>query len=139
MRQFLITIAGVFLGLALFFIGVPLLLVAYVAAAARPAPVVGRNVLVLDLRGGLTDQDPHDPFSLFTGKTLSVIEIEKTLRRAAGDDHVGGILVRLPEAGIAPAAADELRGAFLRFRAAKKPILAFSQGLLRLRHGDLDL
>ena len=37
-------------------------------------------------------------------------------------------MVRLPEAGIAPASADELRGAFLRFRAAKKPILAFSQG-----------
>jgi protease-4 len=129
MRQFLITIAGVFLGLALFFIGVPLLLVAYVTAAAKPAPVVGRNVLVLDLRGGLTDQDPHDPFSLFTGKTLSVIEIEKTLRRAGDDDHVGGLLVRLPEAGIAPASADELRGAFLRFRAAKKPILAFGQGL----------
>ena len=129
MRQFLITIAGVFLGLALFFIGVPLILVAYVAAAAQPAPVVGRNVLVLDLRGGLTDQDPHDPFSLFTGKTLSVIEVEKTLRRAGDDDHVGGLLVRLPEAGIEPASADELRGAFLRFRAAKKPILAFSQGL----------
>jgi protease-4 len=128
MRQFLITIAGVFLGLALFFIGVPLALVAYVSAASRPAPVAGRNVLLLDLRGGLTDQEPHDPFSLFTGKTVSVIEIEKTLRRAAGDDHVGGILVRLPEGGIAPAAADELRAAFLRFRAAKKPILAFSQG-----------
>ena len=55
--------------------------------------------------------------------------IEETLRRAAADDHVGGLLVRLPEAGVAPAAADELRGAFLRFRAAKKPILAFSQGL----------
>jgi protease-4 len=129
MRQFLITIAGVFLGLALFFIGVPLLLVAYLAAAVQPAPVVGRNVLVLDLRGGLTDQEPHDPFSLFTGKTLSVIEVEKTLRRASADDHVGGLFVRLPEGGIAPAAADELRGAFLRFRAANKPILAYSQGL----------
>jgi protease-4 len=129
MRQFLITIAGVFLGLALFFIGVPLLFVAYVAAATQPAPVVGRNVLVLDLRGGLTDQDAHDAFSLFTGKKLSVIEVEKTLRRASDDSHVGGLLVRLPEAGIPPAAADELRGAFLRFRAAKKPILVFSQGL----------
>ncbi len=129
MRQFLITVAGVFLGLALFFIGVPLIVVAYIAAAAQPAPVVGRNVLVLDLRGGLTDQDPRDPFSLFTGKTQSVIGLERALRRAAADDHVGGLLVRLPEAGIAPAAADELRGAFLRFRAAKKPILAFSQGL----------
>ena len=86
-------------------------------------------MLVLDLRGGLSDQDSRDPFSLFTGKTLSVIGIEQTLRRAAADDHVGGLFVRLPEAGIEPAAADELRGAFLRFRAAKKPILAYSQGI----------
>ena len=129
MKQFLITIAGVFLGLALFFIGVPMVVIAYISAAASPAPVVGRNVLVLDLRGGLSDQEPRDPFSLFTGKTQSVMGIEETLRRAAADDHVGGLLVRLPEGGVAPAAADELRGAFLRFRAAKKPILAFSQGL----------
>ena len=84
---------------------------------------------MLDLRGGLTDQDPHDPFALLTGKTLSVIGVEEKLHQAAADDAIAGLLVRLPEASTPPAAADELRQAFLRFRAAKKPILAFSQGL----------
>ncbi len=128
MKQFLTTVAGVFLGLALFFIGVPIMLVAYAVAASQPAPLTGRNVLLLDLRGGLTDQEPRDALNLFTGKSQSVLGVEKALRRAADDDRIGGLLVRLPDAGTPPAAADELRGAFLRFRAAHKPILAFSQG-----------
>ena len=129
MKQFLITVAGVFIGLALFLIGVPLLLVVILTAAARPADLTGRNVLVLDLRAGLSDQDAISPLALFSGKTLSVLGVEQTLHRAQADDRVSGLLVRLPEGGVPPAAADELRGAFLRFRASGKPILAYSQGL----------
>ncbi len=129
MKQFLTTLAGVFFGLLLFMIGVPVLIIAGLAAGSRPAPLAGRNVLVLDLRSGLTDQEASAPLALFTGKTLSVLGIEQVLRRAQSDGQVGGLLVRLPEGGMAPASADELRGAFKRFRAAGKPILAFSQGL----------
>ena len=57
-----------------------------------------------------------------------MLTIEDSLRRAAGDDHIKGLLVRLPEGGVAPAAADEVRQAFKQFRAAGKPILAHSQG-----------
>ena len=129
MKQFLITIGGVFVGLALFFVGAPLLVIAVIASASQPAPLAGHNVLVLDLRRGLSDQDSPSPFAFFSGKAQSVIGIEQTLRRAQDDGQVGGLLVRLPEGGMAPAAADELRGAFKRFRAAGKPILVFSQGL----------
>lgn len=129
MKQFLITVAGVFIGLALFLIGVPLLIVVILTAGARPADLTGRNVLVLDLRAGLSDQDAISPLALFSGKTLSVLGVEQTLHRAQADDRVSGLLVRLPEGGVPPAAADELRGAFLRFRASGKPILAYSQGL----------
>lgn len=129
MKQFLITIAGVFVGLALFFIGVPLLLIAWVSAGARPTPVADHSVLVLDLRGGLTDQPAQNPLLALSGKTASVLGVEQTLRAAARDARVGGLLVRLPEGGLAPASADELRLAFKRFRAAGKPILAHGQGL----------
>jgi protease-4 len=58
---------------------------------------------------------------------MSIIE---TLRRAETDDKVKAVLVRLPEGGMAPASADELRLAFKHFRAVgKKPIFAHSQGL----------
>jgi protease-4 len=55
--------------------------------------------------------------------------IEQTLRAADRDDHVKALMVRLPEGGLTPAAADELRLAFKAFRATGKPILAYSQGL----------
>ena len=129
MRHFITTVAGVFVGLGLFCIAAPILIVALVLIAARPAPVPDRSVLLLDLRDGVTDQDRRGPFSAFQGKSLSVIGIEATLRRAEDDPRVKGMFVRLPEGGIAPAAADELRLAFNAFRAAGKPILAHSQGL----------
>ena len=128
MKQFLITVAGVIVGLVLFVIAAPLLVIAIAAAASHPAPPPARTVLSLDLRGGLTDQTSQSPFAFLRGKDLSVIGIEQTLRRAETDDRVKGLFVRLPEGGMAPAAADELRLAFKRFRAAGKPIIAHSQG-----------
>jgi protease-4 len=57
------------------------------------------------------------------------MKVVETLSRAAKDDHVKGLIVRLPEAGLAPAEAEELRQAVLRFRQSKKPVYAHSQGL----------
>jgi protease-4 len=57
------------------------------------------------------------------------IEVVETLRRAQEDDRVKGVFVRLPEGGMAPAAADELRFAIKHIRAKGKPVFAHSQGL----------
>ena len=38
MKQFLLTMAGVFAGLVPFFIGVPILFIGMIAGSARPAP-----------------------------------------------------------------------------------------------------
>jgi protease-4 len=131
MKQFLMTVAGVFVGLVLFLVGVPFLLIVMAASAARPAPVPAHTVLQLDLRGGLSDQDSQNPFAAFGGGGgQSVMSIIETLRRAETDDKVEAVLVRLPEGGMAPASADELRLAFKHFRSVgKKPIFAHSQGL----------
>lgn len=85
-------------------------------------------MLELDLRGGLTDQAPSNPFASFGGSGLSVIQVVDTLAQAEKDAHVKVLLVRLPEAGMTPAAADEVRQAIRRFRAAGKPVIAHSQG-----------
>jgi protease-4 len=129
MKQFLTTVAGVFVGLILFTVAVPVILIGIVAAASRPAPVEARSVLALDLRGALSDQEARGAFSAFRGGGNSVMGIEQTLRRAGADSRVAGLFVRLPEGGMEPAAADELRLAFKTFRAAGKPILVHSQGL----------
>ena len=129
MKQFLITAAGVFVGLVLFLVGVPFLLVTMAAGAARPAAVPAHAVLALDLRDPLTDQEPQNPLSQFGRRSNSVMSVIETLRRAEGDGRIKGVLIRLPEAGMEPAAADEIRLAIRHFRASGKPVVAHSQGL----------
>jgi protease-4 len=132
MKQFFITVGGVFVGLVLFFVIAPIfvfsLIASSISAQAARAPKTEAAVLDLDLRGGLPDQDSVAA-TVFGGRKLSVLRIISTLRRAETDPHVKSVLVRLPEGGMAPASADELRLAFIHFRRAGKPILAFSQGL----------
>ncbi|HEX8231932.1 MAG TPA: signal peptide peptidase SppA [Caulobacteraceae bacterium] len=127
MKQFLLTLAGVFTGLLLFFIGLPLVIL--VMAAGAPRPAAGASVLNLDLRQEISDQDSKNPLAAFGAPRLSVLGVVQTLRHAERDDHIKGLLIRLPEGGVAPAAADELRLAVKRFRAAGKPVYAHSQGL----------
>jgi protease-4 len=130
MKQFLLTMAGVFAGLFLFFVLIPFVLIASIVASAQPKDTTpAQAVLQLDLREGLTDQEPQSPFAAFGGSGMSVISVIETLKHAETDTKVRGVFVRLPEGGMAPATADELRQAFLRFRKAGKPIWAHSQGL----------
>ena len=129
MKQFVVTVAGVFVGLLLFFVGLPLLLVAMLASAARPAAAPPVTVISLDLRGSLPDQDPPGALAALRSSAPSVLSIEQTLRRAEADPKVKALFVRLPEGGMSPAAADELHLAFKHFRGVGKKIFAHSQGL----------
>ncbi len=133
MKQFLLTIAGVFVGLFLFLFIVPVILifglVGMAAKSAEGPATPAAAVLELDLRTGLSDQEPQNPFAMFGGGGNSVISVIEKLKAAEKDDKVKGVFVRLPEGGMAPAAADELRQAFIRFRASGKPMMAHSQGL----------
>lgn len=129
MKHFLLTMSGVFAGLLLFLVGVPFLLIVIAAGASRPEPVPARTVLELDLRQALTDQDRPNPFASFGQPSLSVLKIVTTLRKAETDDHVRGLLVRLPEAGMEPAMADEIADSLRRFRKTGKPVIVFSQGV----------
>jgi len=130
MKQFFLTVLGVFTGLLLFVVVVPIMLIT-MAAASSSGPEVPRNaVLELDLRGGLSDQPPASPFALFGGGGLSVMQVVDTLAQAEDDANIKVLLIRLPETGMAPAAADEVRQAIRRFRASGKPVIAHSQGFL---------
>lgn len=132
MKQFFITVAGVFAGLLLFFVVLPFLLISLIAGSMQGAAertTAKAAVLELDLREGLSDQDSASPFAAFGGPGMSVMRAVHTIDRARKDSKVKAILVRLPEGGMPPAAADELRAAFRQFRAAGKPVVAHSQGL----------
>ncbi len=127
MKQFLLTLAGVVAGMTIFFIGLPVLFIAMALSSSKPVPSAA--VLELDLRRKLTDQDAQSPLAAFGTRSPSVMTIAETLRRAETDPHVKGILVRLPDAGLAPGEADELRLAVRHFRASGKPVYAHAQGL----------
>lgn len=129
MKQFLITAAGVFAGLVIFLIGVPFVLIAMAASAAGPAPVPARAVLELDLREPLTDQSPQNPLAGFARRGHSAMSIIEGLRRAEKDERIKGLLIRLPEGGIEPGLADELRLSIKHFETSGKPVIAHSQGL----------
>ena len=129
MKQFFLTMAGVFAGLILFLVGVPFLLLVMAANSASPEAVPAHAVLSLDLREPLRDQEPSNPLAAFGRPSLSVMNIISTLRKAETDARVASLLIRLPEGGIEPAAADELRLAIKHFQASGKSVLAHSQGL----------
>lgn len=129
MKQFFLTMAGVFAGLLLFFIVIPFVLITMaVSSASSKDPTPTQAVLELDLRDGLTDQASTNPFALLGGSGLSTLQVVDALAQAQADGKVKGLLIRLPEGGITPAAADEIRQAVLRFKESGKPVIAHSQG-----------
>jgi protease-4 len=129
MKQFFLTMGGVFAGLLVFFVLVPFVLISLaIGSASSKEPTPANTVLELDLREGLTDQSPTNPFAVFGGSGLSTMKVVDTLAQAGEDSRVKVLLIRLPEAGMTPAAADEVRQAIRRFRRAGKVVIAHSQG-----------
>ncbi len=129
MKQFIITMAGVFAGLMIFLIGVPFILITAAAGAAKPQATPAHAVLALDLRQPITDQDPTNPLASLGRRSLSVMTVVDALHRAETDPRVKAVFVRLPEGGMEPGAAEEMRQALKRVRAAGKRVIAHSQGL----------
>lgn len=128
MKQFFLTVLGVFTGLILFLVVVPVVLMTAALATSTKPTTPAQTVLELDLREGLSDQPSSDPFAVFGGAGLSVTRVVDVLAQAEEDRNVKTLLVRLPEMGMTPAVADELSQAIRRFRASGKPVIAHSQG-----------
>ena len=109
MKQFFLTMLGVFAGLLAFFLISIVILFGFIGAAISSAsssePAPHNTVLELDLREGVTDQAPSNPFAIFGGSGLSTLQIVDTLAQAEDDNRVKVLLIRLPEGGITPAAA----------------------------------
>jgi protease-4 len=127
-KQFLITVAGVLVGLVVFMFIVPVILIGMLTASISSSQPVqpSHMVLELDLREPMTDQASTNPFAFnSTGAlltTLSRIEAART------DDAVEGIYIRASTDGMSPAQAEEVRTALQAFRASGKFVIAHLQG-----------
>ncbi|HWA23958.1 MAG TPA: signal peptide peptidase SppA [Caulobacterales bacterium] len=126
MKQFLITVAGVVVGLVLFLIVGPMLLIGAISAGSKAPATPSAVVLDLDLRRPIADAKGANPFSSLSGKP-SAVEILRKLEAAAKDDKVKGVYVRANVTGTYAAQAEELRTALAKVKAAKKFVIAHIQ------------
>lgn len=129
MKQFLITVAGVFLGLILFFVAIPVMLIGAAAGSSNQEPTVAsETVLSIDLRQPIIDQTPVSAFGSFGASSLSVVDLVRKLEAAETDTKIKGLLVRASEGGMAPAHAEEINTALASFKASGKFVVVHAQG-----------
>ncbi|MGE3581655.1 MAG: S49 family peptidase, partial [Hyphomonadaceae bacterium] len=118
MKQFLITVAGVLVGLVVFLIIAPIVIVSLLVSSASQATVnPNRMVLSLDLREEMSDSRPQSPFAAWGGRN-NVIDIVQRIEAASRDNRVRGIYVRAQTFGMSPAHAEEIRSALADFQRA---------------------
>jgi protease IV len=128
-KQFLVTIAGVFVGLFLFLVIFPIAPIATAANSAKQSAAVQiarDTVLQLDLREPMPDQRPRG--LLFGGPANATVETVRKLELAETDDRVKGLFIRAPDQGFGVGGSDELRAAIAAFRKSGKFVITHSQG-----------
>jgi protease-4 len=127
-KQFLITVGGVLVGLVLFlFIG-PILLISMIAAAAGSGPPQPNHmVLALDLREEMSDQRSPNPFAALSDDSGALLDVLGRIDAARQDDRVEGIFIRANTGGLAASQAEELRAALAAFRQSGKFVVAHIQ------------
>jgi protease-4 len=95
----------------------------------------GNMVLTADLRNTLQDSNAQNPFGLYTRK-LTVMDVVLSLDRAGRDSRVKGLYVRVGNAGMQVAEAEELNAAIERFRKTGKFVIADAQDFGSTGLGD---
>ena len=107
------------------------------ARRRRTAPVI----LELDLTEPLVEAPPQHPVNALMARRRTTLRaVLDGLRRAADDDRVRGLVVKLggPRSAIGVAQAQELRGAVIAFRErSRKPAVAWAETFGELGRGTV--
>ncbi|MEO0714154.1 MAG: signal peptide peptidase SppA [Pseudomonadota bacterium] len=128
MKTFLLSAAGAFAAILLFFLSIIVFVSGAVGAVSSPPEKPDSVVLSLDLRDPLSDQAPTIGLAAFSG-TQGFTTVLTKLRAAETDDMVKGLYIRASETSFGSARAEELRDALIDFQAAGKFVIAHSQGI----------
>ena len=100
----------------------------------RSAPVL----LELDLSGGVRVVPANSPVPSLPGSQKPRLpDILRGLDRGSGDDAVAGLVAKVGPASLKLPVAQELRDAVLRFRAAGKHTVAWSESFGEFRQGTV--
>lgn len=100
----------------------------------RTAPLI----LELDLTDGLAEGPPADPLSaLLTMRRVRLLDVLEGLKRAANDDRVQALVVKVGGGRIGLARLQELRAAITAFRKSGKLTVAWSESFGEFTRGNL--
>jgi len=98
----------------------------------------GPLILELDLTDGIAEEPPADPVSaLFTMRRTRLQDVLGGLRRAAADDRVRALVVKVGGSRIGLAVVQELRAAIGDFRQSGKLAVAWSESFGEFVHGNV--
>jgi protease-4 len=98
----------------------------------------GPLILELDLTDGITEGPPTDPLSaLLTMRRTRLQDLLSGLKRAAGDDRVRALVVKVGGSRIGLAKVQELRAAIGEFRQSGKLAVAWSESFGEFVHGNV--
>ena len=98
----------------------------------------GPLILELDLTDGITEGPPADPLSaLLTMRRTRLQDLLEGLKRAAADDRVRVLVVKVGGSGIGLAKVQELRAAIGDFRQSGKLAVAWSESFGDFVHGNV--
>jgi protease IV len=98
----------------------------------------GPLILELDLTDGITEGPPTDPLSaLLTMRRTRLQDLLSGLKRAAGDDRVRALVVKVGGSRIGLAKVQELRAAIGEFQQSGKLAVAWSESFGEFVHGNV--
>jgi protease IV len=98
----------------------------------------GPLILELDLTDGLAEGPPQDPISaLMTMRRLRLPDLLEALKRAAKDDRVRALIVKVGGSRVGLAKAQELRAAVAEFRQSGKLTVAWTESFGEFVRGNL--
>jgi protease-4 len=98
----------------------------------------GPLILELDLTDGITEGPPADPLSaLLTMRRTRLQDLLDGLKRAAGDDRVRVLVVKVGGSGLGLAKVQELRAAIGDFRQSGKLAVAWAESFGDFVHGNV--
>ncbi|MEO1017277.1 MAG: signal peptide peptidase SppA [Pseudomonadota bacterium] len=104
----------------------------------EPEELPDEMILTLDLRGGVEENGPPDPFDyLGFDRGLSVTQIVRTLDQAREDPRVLGLIAQIDGGRQGFAVTQELRQAVRRFADSGRPTLAFADSFGELSPGNV--
>jgi protease IV len=101
-----------------------LMLLGAMISAAGSAPMAASGDRLIHIRlDGMVVENPADAVSPFFGATaVTLADMVDTIRTAAADEEIQGLILTLSAPGLGMAQAEEVRAAVLEFREADKPV-----------------